>query len=119
MATTILKELKVETLVSQILSEESLCQSSMGQSASKTSQVKVHNGNGPCMHCGKKHSLDQCWTKYPHLCPKKGGDKGKGKGKGGNGNSKKANGSRSHYHRWYKGHTVQFVLVKWSRCFGG
>ncbi|EPS92450.1 hypothetical protein FOMPIDRAFT_1056865 [Fomitopsis schrenkii] len=76
----------------QVLSEESLRRSGMGQSASKTSQVKVHNGNGPCSHCGKKHGSDQCWTKYPHLRPKKGGDKGKGKGKGGNGNgNKKAN----------------------------
>lgn len=69
MATTILKELQAKTLVSKILSEESLCRSSMGQSASKMSQVKVHNGNGPCSHCGKKHSLYQCWTKYPDLCP--------------------------------------------------
>ena len=88
MATTILKELKVETLVSKILSEESLCWSSMGQSASKMSQVKVHNSNSPCTHCGRKHGSEQCWT---HLCPQKGGDKGKGKGKGGNGNGKKAN----------------------------
>ncbi|EPS92687.1 hypothetical protein FOMPIDRAFT_91726 [Fomitopsis schrenkii] len=91
MATTVLKDLKIETLVSKVLSEESLRRSGMGQSASKTSQVKVHNGNGPCSHCGKKHGSDQCWSKYPHLRPKKGGDKGKGKGKGGNGNGKKAN----------------------------
>ena len=58
MATTVLKELKVKTLVSKILSEESLHQSSMGQSVSKTCQVKVHNGNGSCSHCGKKHSSD-------------------------------------------------------------
>ena len=93
MATTVLKELKVETLVSKILSEESLRRSGMGQSASKTSQVKVHHGQGPCSHCGKKHGSDQCWTKYPHLRPQKATDKGKGKGKGGNGkgNGKKAN----------------------------
>lgn len=93
MATTVLMELKVKTLVSKILSKESLCRSGMGQSVSKTSQVKVHNGNGPCMHCGKKHGLNQCWTKYPHLRPQKDSDKGKGKGKGGNGkgNGKKAN----------------------------
>ncbi|EPS93166.1 hypothetical protein FOMPIDRAFT_1136717 [Fomitopsis schrenkii] len=89
MATTVLKDLKIETLISKVLSEESLRRSGMGQSASKASQVKVHNGNGPCSHCGKKHGSDQCWTKYPHLHPKKGSDKGKGKGKGGNG--KKAN----------------------------
>ena len=65
MATTVLKELKVKTLVSKILSEESLCQSGMGQSASKTSQVKVHNGNSPCLHCSKKHGSEQCWIKYP------------------------------------------------------
>ena len=47
MATTALKDLKIETLVSKVLSEESLRRSGMGQYASKSSQVKTHNGHDP------------------------------------------------------------------------
>ena len=99
MATTALSDLKIDTLVNKILAEESLRRSGMGQSASKTSQVKT-KGNGPCGHCGGAHGSEQCWTKYPHLRPQNKGGKGdkkgknKGKGKGGNGNgngSKKTN----------------------------
>ncbi|KZT64054.1 hypothetical protein DAEQUDRAFT_770061 [Daedalea quercina L-15889] len=70
----------------------------MGQSASKTSQVK-RKSNGPCGHCGGKHGEENCWKKYPHLMPnnlkkKKGGNKGKGKksgGSSGSGNGQSSN----------------------------
>lgn len=80
MATTAVQDLKLETIENRVLAEESIRQSGMGQSASKTSQVKK-KGKGPCDHCGGSHGSEQCWTKYPHLRPDKKG-KGKGKGKG-------------------------------------
>ncbi|TFY52466.1 hypothetical protein EVJ58_g10003 [Rhodofomes roseus] len=92
LATQTLKDLKVDSVQSKILAEESLRRSGMGQSASKTSQVK-HKSKDPCDHCGGAHGSKNCWTKYPHLRPQnKGGGKGKnnkgkgkGKGKGKNG----------------------------------
>ncbi|KZT64532.1 hypothetical protein DAEQUDRAFT_769590 [Daedalea quercina L-15889] len=81
MATVKLTELKVETVINKISAEESLCRSGMGQSASKSSQIK-RKSTGPCSHCGGKHDEENCWTKYPHLRPKAGGKGGKGKGKG-------------------------------------
>ena len=106
MATTVLKDLKMDTLVNKIMAEESLRCSGMGQSASKTSQVKT-KGKGPCGNCGSKHSSEQCWTKYPHLRPQnKGKDNKKGKGKGKSGN----NGSGSHktnvVHKTQDGHII-------------
>ena len=95
MATQNIKDLKVDTVVSKILAEESLRRSGMGQSASKTSQVK-HKSRGPCRHCGGKHGEENCWSKYPHLRPKnKGGDKGKSKDKKGKGKGNGQSGSGS------------------------
>ena len=109
MATTELSELKIDTLVNKILAEESLRRSGMGQSASKTSQVKP-KGNGPCGTCGGRHGSEQCWIKYPHLRPQnkggKGDKKGKGKGKSNNGNNGNGSKKTNVVHRTQDGQTI-------------
>lgn len=87
MATTKVTELKMETIESWVLAEESVRCSDMEQSVFKTSQVKKKS-KGPCQHCGGNYGLENCWVKYPHKWPdnkgkgkKKGKDKDKGKAK--------------------------------------